>query len=79
MILAYIQQASGNPPNPPADGGDQYTGSWYQLLGNNSNTFIRQVAKLIGRNPDVIGGGWIADNQNPQPVPYPSWTPVYSP
>jgi hypothetical protein len=26
MILTYIQQASGNPPNPPADGGDQYVG-----------------------------------------------------
>jgi hypothetical protein len=25
-ILTYIQQGSGNPPNPPADGGDQYVG-----------------------------------------------------
>jgi hypothetical protein len=26
MILTYIQQGSGNPPNPPADGGDEYVG-----------------------------------------------------
>ncbi len=25
MILTYIQLSSGNPPNPPADGDDQYT------------------------------------------------------
>jgi hypothetical protein len=26
MILTYIQQGSGNPPTPPAGGGDQYVG-----------------------------------------------------
>jgi hypothetical protein len=36
-------------------------------------------AKLINRDPDVIGGGWIAGNTDPVPVPDPGWTPIYSP
>ena len=74
---AYAEQgdANGNPPTALT----HWPNSWYQLLGNNSNTFIRQMAKLINRNPDVIGGGWIAGNQDPVPVSNPGWTPVYAP
>ena len=74
---AYAEQAdaNGNPPRVLS----HWPSSWYQLLGNNSNTFVRQMAKLINRNPNVIGGGWIAGNADPQPVPYPGWAPVYAP
>ncbi len=76
-LYGYAEQAdaSGNPPTVLT----HWPNSWYQLLGNNSNTFIRQMAKLINRNPDVIGGGWIAGNQDPVPVANPGWTPVYAP
>jgi uncharacterized protein RhaS with RHS repeats len=53
--------------------------SQYQLLANNSNTFIRQMGKLIGRDPDAIGGGWIAGRRDPEPLSNPGWTPVYAP
>ncbi len=74
---AYAEQAdaSGNVPTTLT----HWPNSWYQLLGNNSNTFIRQMGKLIGRDPDAIGGGWIAGRRDPEPVSNPGWTPVYSP
>lgn len=74
---AYAEQADANGNVPTSL--SHWPNSWYQLLGNNSNTFIRQMAKLIGRNPDAIGGGWIAGRTDPEPVSNPGWTPVYSP
>jgi len=74
---AYAEQADANGNVPTTL--THWPNSWYQLLGNNSNTFIRQMAKLIGRNPDVIGGGWIAGRTDPEPVSNPGWTPVYAP
>lgn len=74
---AYAEQADGN-GNPPATL-THWPNSRYQLLGNNSNTFIRQMSKHINRDPDVIGGGWIAGRREPEPVPHPGWTPVYAP
>jgi RHS repeat-associated protein len=46
-----------------------------QLPGNNSNTFAREMARVVGRDADVIGGehpGAI----HAGPVPFPGYTPV---
>ena len=74
---AYAEQADANGNVPTTL--KQWPNSWYELLGNNSNTFVRQMAKLIKRNPDAIGGGWIAGRSDPEPVTHPGWTPVYAP
>jgi hypothetical protein len=51
--------------------------SMYQLPpGNNSNTFIREMARAIGRDADVIGGNHPGAIY-PQPVPNPGYTPVH--
>jgi RHS repeat-associated protein len=73
----YAEQADENEEPPTVL--SNWPNSWYQLLGNNSNTFIRQMSKQINRDPDLIGGGWIAGNIDPEPIEYPGWTPVYSP
>ena len=52
--------------------------SKYKLFGNNSNTFIREMANVIGRNADVIGGNH-PGNRFAMPVSYPGYTPIYSP
>jgi hypothetical protein len=49
--------------------------SMYQLFGNNSNTFIRIMARAIGRDADDIGG-ILPGNEYPQAVPDPGYTPV---
>jgi len=43
--------------------------------GNNSNTFIREMARVIGRDADVIGGNHPGAIYA-QPVAYPGYTPV---
>lgn len=52
--------------------------SEYELFGNNSNTFIREMARLIGRNADVVGG-WHPGNLVAVPAPDPGYVPVFSP
>jgi RHS repeat-associated protein len=52
--------------------------SQYELFGNNSNTFVREMATVIGRNADVIGG-WHPGNSSAVPVPDPGYVPVFSP
>jgi len=56
----------------------RWPNSRYQLFGNNSNTFVREMARVIGRNADVIGGSH-PGNIYAVPVPYPGYTPVFSP
>jgi RHS repeat-associated protein len=52
--------------------------SRYQLLGNNSNTFIREMARTVHRNADIIGGNH-PGNQSGIPLPDPGYIPVFSP
>ncbi len=52
--------------------------SKYELFGNNSNTFPREMAKVIGRNADVVGG-WHPGNLTALPVTDPGYVPVFSP
>ena len=47
----------------------------WESPGNNSNTFAREMARVVGRDADVIGGshpGAIYAG----PIPYPGYTPV---
>ena len=62
--------------NPKERSLQNWPNSMYQLFGNNSNTFIRVMARTIGRNADDIGGGVLPGNESPQLVPYPGYTPV---
>jgi len=52
--------------------------SKYKLFGNNSNTFVREMARVIGRNADVVGG-LHPGNLSAVPVPDPGYVPVFSP
>ena len=68
---AYAEQRSVEDSGPL----QHWPNSVYQLFGNNSNTFIREMARAIGRDADVIGGVHLG-NESPQAVPYPGYTPV---
>jgi len=50
----------------------------WESPGNNSNTFIREMARVVGRNADVIGGNH-PGAQAAGPVPDPGYVPTYSP
>lgn len=73
---AYAESTDGTHPPLVLK---RWPNSWYSVFGNNSNTFIRQMANVIGRDPDVIGGGIIPGNREPRRVPNPGWTPIFSP
>ena len=55
----------------------QYQFPW-DNPANNSNTFVREMARIIGRNADVIGGNH-PGAIHAGPVPNPGYVPVYSP
>jgi hypothetical protein len=58
----------------------RWPNSKYELFGNNSNTFIRHMARAIGRDADVVGGDWRhPGNIFAVPVPHPGYVPTYSP
>jgi RHS repeat-associated protein len=46
--------------------------------GNNSNTFAREMARVTGRNADILGGNH-PGALSAGPVPDPGYVPVYSP
>src|SRR6185437_6544962 len=46
----------------------------WQTPANNSNTFVREMARVVGRDADVIGGNH-PGALFAQPVPYPGYTP----
>ena len=66
---AYAEQSAVESPH----GGplQHWPNSVYQLFGNNSNTFIREMARAIGRDADGFPGGSLPGNEYPQGVPYP--------
>ncbi len=58
-------------PNP-----GRWPNSKYSVFGNNSNTYIRNLAEYLGRDADSIGG-WHPGNEQPVPVTGAGPTPIW--